>query len=286
MTPLRAKMIREMQLRQFSPCTEEVYLRAVHRLAKHYRKSPDQLDLEELRSYLHHMLTEQKLSSSTCSQAAAALTFLYREVLARKGFELKVRRKKPGRLPEVLSREEVVRLFSAATNLKHRALLITAYATGLRVKELVHLKLKDIQSERMMIRVEQGKGGKDRYTLASPTLLQELRAYWRLYRPKLWLFSDKSGEKPMPVASAQRIWTTVKKRARLTRGQGIHTLRHSFATHMLEAGASIAQIQQLLGHGHVGTTMRYLHVAKKNLSDLRSPLDLLSIPRPGELTQR
>ena len=188
MTPLRQRMIREMELRSFAARTIESYLDAVIGLATFYQRSPAQLKVEEVRSYLHHLLTERKLAQGTCNLRAAAITFLYREVLGQEAFNLKFRRKHSGKLPEIYSAEELVRLFEAARERRERVFLMTTYAAGLRLKEVRQLKPSHIHSERQLIRVEQGKGQKDRYTLLSPRLLLELRQYWKEYRPGTWLF--------------------------------------------------------------------------------------------------
>jgi integrase/recombinase XerD len=284
MTPLRQRMIREMQLRQFSSRTIDSYVDAVVGLANHYHRSPDQLALEEVRSYLHHLLVERKLAQGTCNLRAAAITFLYREVLGQRAFELHgVRRKHSGKLPEVYSREELVRLFQATGNLQHRVFLMTTYAAGLRLAEVRHLRPVHIHSERMVIRVEQGKGQKDRYTLLSPQLLQELRAYWREYRPGAWLFPNQKRNGPILRGTAQHIFYNAKRRAGLKRGHGIHTLRHCFATHLLEAGVDLRSIQLLLGHRNLQTTALYLHVTEKKLTELQSPFDLLRLPKPEDV---
>ena len=253
MTPLRQRMIREMELRQLAPRTIESYVAAVATLAQFYRRSPDQLQLEEVRSYLHHLLVERQLAPSTCNLRAAGITFFYQHVLGLSSFDLQVRRKHSGKLPEVYSQEELVRLFQAAGNLKHRVLLMTTYAGGLRLNEVTHLQPIHIHSERMLIRVEQGKGRKDRYTLLSPQLLQELRRYWQQYRPGQWLFANQQRSGPMPGGTAQRIFYHAKRRAGLQRGHGIHTLRHCFATHLLEAGVDLRTIQLLMGHKSLNT---------------------------------
>jgi integrase/recombinase XerD len=283
MTPLRQRMIREMQLRQFSPRTVESYVDAVLGLANHFHRSPEQLVLEDVRSYLHHLLVERKLAQGTCNLRAAAITFLYRDVLGQAAFRLGMRRKHCGKLPEVYSREELARLFTAAGNLQHRVFLMTTYAAGLRLMEVRHLRPAHIHSERMLIRVEQGKGGKDRYTLLSPQLLQELRAYWREYRPGDWLFPNQKRTGPMLRGTAQKVFYTAKDRAGLTRGHGIHTLRHCFATHLLEAGVDLRTIQILLGHKSLQTTSLYLHVTEKKLTQLQSPFDLLRLPQPEDV---
>lgn len=285
MTPLRQRMIREMQLRQFSTRTITSYVDAVVGLAGHFRRSPDQLDLEEVRSYLHHLLVDRKLAQGTCNLHAAAITFFYREVLGQAAFQLRgVRRKHTGKLPEVYSREELVRLFQATGNLQHRVFLMTTYAAGLRLSEVRHLRPVHIHSERMLIRVEQGKGQKDRYTLLSPGLLQQLRAYWREYRPGEWLFPNQKRNGPILRGTAQHIFYNAKRRAGLQRGHGIHTLRHCFATHLLEAGVDLRTIQFLLGHKNLHTTTLYLHVTEKKLTELQSPFDLLRLPKPDDVS--
>ena len=186
-------------------------------------------------------------------------------------------RKKEKRLPVVLSQNEIERLFHVTTNLKHRVLLMTTYAAGLRVSEVVRLKPLDIESDRMMIRVEQGKGNKDRYTMLSPRLLSQLRVYWRQYRPSAWLFFGKLPHRPLPTATAQRIYYTAKRKAGIKRARGIHTLRHSFATHLLEAGYDVRKIQIMMGHKSLSTTTTYLHVTRDTIASVKSPLDLLNM---------
>lgn len=284
MSPLRQRMIREMQLRQFSPRTIECYVDAVVGLANHFRRSPDQLALEEIRSYLHHLLVERQLAQGTCNLRAAAITFFYREVLGQTAFQLRgVRRKHSGKLPEVYSREELVRLFEAARYLPQRVFLMTTYAAGLRLTEVRHLKPVHIHSERMLIRVEQGKGQKDRYTLLSPQLLAELRNYWKECRPGEWLFPNQKRTGPILRGTAQRVFYGAKERAGLKRGHGIHTLRHCFATHLLEAGVDLRTIQLLMGHKSLQTTALYLHVTEKKLTQLQSAFDLLRLPKPDDV---
>ena len=278
MTPLRAKMIRELKIQRKAPATIRAYVGAVEDLAKYYRRSPEGISLEEVRSFLHHLQEEKKLSANTCNQRACGLKFLYQRVLGREDFDLKISSRKPRRLPEVLSREEVSRLIAATGNLKHRVFLMTVYGGGLRVGEATKLRCKDIESERMMIRVDQGKGRKDRYTLLGERLLEELRKYWNEYRPKLWLFPNETGKRAMPVDTGQRIYYNAKRKAGIQRGHGIHTLRHCFATHLLESGVDVRTIQELLGHKDLRTTTRYFQVSKQ-LGDVRSPLDRLPPPQ-------
>jgi site-specific recombinase XerD len=275
MSPLRQKMIREAQLRQFSPRTTKAYVSAVKGLSEYYGRSPDRINCEEARSYLHYLLTERKLASSSCNQKAAGLTFFYHYVLGQEDIKLKMRRRRSGRLPEVFSGREVKRLINAAANPRDRAILMIAYGAGVRVCELVRLKLTDIHADRMVIRVEQGKGRKDRYTLLTPNLLTELRAYWRLYRPGKWMFCTPGHVGPIGASTAQRAYYKAKKAAGLQRARGIHTLRHSFATHLLEAGVDVRTIQGFLGHKNLHTTMVYLHVARDNPGQPDGRFDLL-----------
>ena len=251
-------------------------------LALHYGRSPDLISIEEVRDFIHHLITQRKIAFSTCNTRLAGIRFFYQQVLRRDDFPLRVPAKRSGRLPEPLSRTEIARLFEATTNTKHRVLLMTTYGGGLRVAELVHLKPHDIHSERMLIRVNQGKGHKDRYTLLSPRLLEELRAYWREYRPKEWLFPNRDGSGPLPVDTVQKLFYRAKERARIRHGHGIHSLRHSFATHLMEAGVDLPTIQRLMGHNRLSTTAQYLHVTCKHLGRIASPLELLRLPQPTD----
>ncbi len=279
MTPLRAKMIRELKLQRKAPKTIKAYVAAVEDLAKYYRRSPESISLEEVRFFLHHLQEEKNFSANTCNQKACGLKFLYRYVLRREDFDLKVSSKRPRRLPEILSCQEVSRLIAAAKNSKHRCLVMLVYGSGLRVSEVTRLKCKDIQSERMVIRVEQAKGRKDRYTILAARLLEELRVYYKEFRPKTWLFFGKDGG-PMSSDTVQKTYHLLRRRAGITRGQGIHTLRHCFASHSYEAGVNLRTIQEWLGHKHLSTTMIYIHVAVQQPGNVQSPLDRL--PPPGE----
>lgn len=278
MKTLREQMDEAMILRGFAVRTREAYLAAVSALAKHYRRAPDLLTPEDIQAYLLHLIVERKLSYSTVNQAASACRFLFDKVLRRPSSRFDIPMAKISRtLPRVLSREEVTRLFAAAPNLRARALLMTTYAAGLRVSEVCALQLADIESapDRMCIKVRQGKGAKDRYTMLSPQLLQTLRDYWHLCRPRIWLFPSPTGNGGIDHKVAQRIYGVARDRAGLGRAGGIHTLRHCFATHLLESGVDIHTIQRLLGHGHVSTTMRYFHSAQNKLTGTTSPLELL-----------
>lgn len=283
MSPLRKRMDDAMVLRGFAERTRGCYLEAVAHLARHYARTPDSLSADEVQAYLLHLVTEKKLAYASVNQAACAFRFLYHTVLKRAApvFEIPMA-KVPTRLPRVLSREEVARLFDATPNLRSRTLLMTTYAAGLRVSEVCALKVSDIESapDRMCLKVVDGKGGKDRYTLLSPHLLDTLRLYWKAHRPATWLFPNPAGSAPIDVKTAQRMYGAARDRAGLGREGGIHTLRHSFATHLLESGVDIHTIQRLLGHGHVSTTMRYFHLSQSRLTGTASPLELLDrLPR-------
>ena len=243
MTELRQKMIRDMHMRRFSERTQETYLRAVAHLAKHYRRSPDLISEDEVRDYLLHLLDVRKLSWSSCNVYTNAIRFFYRVTLGRpRALDLPPRRRAHN-LPEILSASEVQRLFAAVSNLKHRVMLMVAYGGGLRLGEIIKLKVTDIDSQRMLIRVEQAKGNKDRYTLLSQRLLNELRAYWRLYRPEAWLFpGDKPGTHVHETV-VQKVMTLAKVKAGIRKKGGIHVLRHYSACRIIPR--SLLQVASL-----------------------------------------
>jgi site-specific recombinase XerD len=275
-------MDQDMVVRGMAVRTREAYLGAVTALAKHFRCRPDRLDEAQVQGYLLHLIEERKLAWSSCNIAVNAFKFFYGVTLKQREVEFCIpRARKPQKLPEILSREEIARLLDLTIHPKHRAVLMTTYAAGLRVSEVCTLKVSDIDAGRMMIRVEQGKGAKDRYTLLSARLLEELRRYWTAYRPALWLFASKDGEHPLSTTTAQKIFYTAKRRARIGKDCGIHGLRHAFATHLLESGVDVHTIQRLLGHGHIGTTMRYFHLTQTQLAATASPLDVLPRPDPS-----
>ena len=275
MSELRSKMIRAMRLKDFSPKTQKSYLYSVEGLAAFHKKSPDLINQEEVDDYLLHLKDTGK-SSSTRNVITSGLRFFYTQVLEENTIALKFpSRKKPRILPEVLSKGEVQRIITASMNIKHRVILMAAYSAGLRVSEVAKLKVNHIDSRQMVIRVEQGKGMKDRYTLLSKKLLEELRIYWKMYRPKSWLFFSKDRNAPMSIATMQKIYRRAKKLAGITKGRGIHTLRHCFATHLLEAGYDVRKIQILMGHRSLSTTTVYLHVSRAGLAKIKSPLDFI-----------
>ncbi len=277
MSTLREQMLAELQLRGLTPKTQKIYLREVSNYAKHFNKSPEQLGEKELRKYLLYLLNDRKLSKGTYRFYYQGLKFLYKHTLKREEMVEKIRCPRGKQtLPVVLDLAEVKALLSVMENLKHRAILTITYSAGLRISETAHLKVTDIDSKRMMVRVQQGKGGKDRYTILSQTALECLRQYWRQYRPKDWLFEGQKEGAHVCLSSIRQIFLEAKERAGITKPASPHTLRHSFATHLIEAGTSLHHVQLLLGHRSPTTTTVYLHVSKMNLAQVTSPLD--SIP--------
>jgi site-specific recombinase XerD len=275
---LRDSMIRELQLRRFAPATQKAYLEAVTGLAKHFMTAPDQLDARKVQDYILFLMNERKLQWSTVNVIAAGLRFFYTQVLRRADqVPLLPPRRTPRWLPEILSADELQRLFAGTENPKHRVLLMTTYAGGLRVSEVVRLQVTDIDSQRMMIRVARGKGDKDRYTVLSPRLLAELRAYWKADRPPTWLFPGQNLDQPVGDSTARAVFMQAKSRAGIRKRGGIHILRHSFATHLLEAGVDLRTIQLLLGHASITSTAHYLQLTRKTLEATQSPLDLLDL---------
>lgn len=276
MTELRRRMDEDMEVRGMAKRTRETYLAAVRGLAKHYHRSPDRISDEEVQAYLLYLIRDRHRSWNTCHIVVHGLRFLYHTTLKRDRTTFSIPSlRQPGKLPVILSREDVQRVIAHTSNLKHRTMLLTTYATGLRLNEVLHLRITDIDSERMTIRVEQGKGGKDRYTVLSPQLLEALRAYWRAARPTTWLFPSARHPRPMDPSALQRAYETAKRRAGITKPGGIHGLRHAFATHLLEAGVDLHTIQRLLGHRDISTTTRYLQLTRHTEMGPSSPLNLL-----------
>jgi len=272
-----------------APKTQEAYVRGVRDLAAHYRKGPDVVSDDEVKDYLVHLAEEKKLARSSVNVAVNGIRCFFDLVLKRDCEHLKravPRCKKAIRRPRVYSIEELERLFTVGcVHPKHRAFLMTVYGGGLRLGEACRLKPTHIDSARMQIRVEQGKGNKDRYTLLSTRLLQELRDYYRMFRPKEWLFFGRDPGQPLPDATAQKIFDNTVERAGLPAKGGIHSLRHSFATHLLESGVEITIVQRLLGHSSLSTTSVYLHVRQERLAQIQSPLELLQVSKRDQLAQ-
>lgn len=261
MTTLREQMIGAMRQRGYSERTHKSYLSAVTDLARYYRRPPDQLDSEQLQAYFEYLAQERELSGASCRVYLHAIRFLYMQVLKWPAVEVElVVPKKAQRIPELLTREEVGRILAACANPKHRMLLEITYGCGLRVSEVVELRVGDIDGERGLLRVEQGKGAKDRLVTMGPELLAALRRYWSVYRPCHWLFpNSRVPDKPVGISTAQRVFTQAKARAGVARIGGIHSLRHAYATHQLEQGLPVHVLQRMLGHGNLRSTSRYVH---------------------------
>jgi len=287
MTALRQRLIEDMTLRNFSPHTVEAYVRAVAQFSKRYGRSPEQLGGEQVRQYLLYMVQERRVSWSLYNQTRCALQFFYRVTLGRDEWFHKLPcAKRSKRLPTVLSADELRRLFEVAANEpKHKALMMTLYGAGLRISEAFALKPGDIDSRRMLIHVRCGKGDKGRMVKLSPQLLAVLRDYWKQSRPTEWLFPQTgNASRPLDGGSGFRIVQRFARRAGITRAVGPHTLRHSYATHLLDAGTDLRTIQVLLGHRNIKTTAIYLHVSQAKLAAAASPLDLLYAPQTNAST--
>ena len=276
MGKLQDQMVIEMKLRNFSPHTIDKYLRHMRAFSKLFGKSPDKMGEREAGEYFHYLLQEKKNSYSTINNAHSALRFFYVEVLNRYWHVDRIPRpRKERKLPVVLSRDEVKRIFEKASNLKHRVMMMITYSGGLRVSETANLKVCDIDSNRMQIYVRQGKGKKDRYTLLSKRLLEDLKVYYKIYRPREWLFPGRGTDGPITSRSIQRAFNRARDRAGIRKAVRLHTLRHSFATHLLESGVDIFTLQRLLGHSSLRTTSLYIHVQCDNLKRITNPLDLM-----------
>ena len=278
MTQLREQMIRAMELKNLSANTQRAYLAAVTGLAQHYRKTPAKITDKMIEDYLLYLKNDKGIAPNSCGSALTGLRFFYKTVAQKQIAVNYSLRKKPRKLPTVLTMEQVGKLICAPDNRKHRLILMTTYSAGLRASEVKALKPDHIDSERMLIKVQDGKGKKDRYTLLSEKLLAQLRSYYRKYRPKTYLFPSsfkKKKNEPLSYEAVRCIYEKARKKAGVKKGTGIHTLRHSFATHLLEAGYDIRKIQVLMGHSRLSTTMIYLHVSRETLSKIPSPLDLI-----------
>jgi site-specific recombinase XerD len=280
MTQLRQKMIRAMDLRNLSDHTKRAYLTAVKGLVKHYQESPEKITEEQIEDYLLYLKNEKGNAPSSCIGVLTGLRFFYKNILEKEisvDFSLP---KKPRKLPTVLTKEQIWKIICVPKNLKHRLILMTTYSAGLRAGEVRKLLPVHIDSKRMLIKVVDGKGRKDRYTMLSVKLLAELRHYYRKHRPQTYLFPSsykKNKNNPLSYEAVRCIYEKARKKVGVKNGEGLHTLRHSFATHLLEAGYDIRKIQVLMGHTKLSTTMIYLHVSRETLSKVPSPLDLIDI---------
>jgi site-specific recombinase XerD len=270
-------MIRAMELKNLSSHTQRAYLRAVTGIARFYNQSPDKMTTEKIEDYLLYLKHNKGIAPNSCYSVLTGLRFFYSYVTKKEIPVTYSIRRTPRKLPEVLTMEDVWKIICSTNNLKHRLILMTTYSAGLRVSETMNLKPEHINSKRMLIKIK-GKGKKDRYTLLSKRLLLELRSYYREYRPRTYLFPSSFGknkDQPLSYGAIRFVYEDARRTAGVKRGAGIHTLRHSFATHLLEAGYDIRKIQVLMGHTKLTTTMIYLHVSRETLSKIPSPLDLI-----------
>lgn len=279
MTKLRQRMMEELQLRNSSEETIRNYIGSVKRFAAHYRKNPEQMNAEDVRRYLLHLRNERKLSWSSIQGSRAALRFLYVRVLKQRWFDDEILPpKRHPKLPTILSAEEVSRILDATRNLKHWTILATLYATGIRCSELRRLKAEDIDKERMVLHIRHGKGQVPRDLNLSPVLLERLRIYWRWRKPKEWLFPSRENHpNPMSDKSLRVMCANAAKRAGIQKHVHPHVFRHSYATHLLDAGADLRTIQVLLGHADIRTTARYLRVSTRLIQSVASPFESLTI---------
>jgi integrase/recombinase XerD len=277
MSPLRRRMIEDMTIRKFAPKTQHDYVQRVKNFAAFMGRSPDTATFEDVRRYQLH-LTMSGVGVATINQTVSTLRFLFRVTLRRHDIvEHTHFIREPRKLPVVLSPEEVARLLNAAPGLKYKAALSVAYGAGLRANEVISLKVSDIDSQRMMIRVEQGKGRKDRYVMLSPHLLALLRAWWKAARPQGWLFPGRDPVQPITTRQLNRACHTAAQMAEIDKRVSLHTLRHSFATHLLEQNIDVRVIQVLLGHAKLDTTALYTRVATKSISEVMSPLERIAL---------
>jgi integrase/recombinase XerD len=284
MTPLRQRMTEDMQVRNLALNTQTCYVQQVSLFARHFAKSPEQLGPEDIRAYQVYLTNERKLTTGSVLIAVAALRFLYKVSLKKDWcFEdIIPAPKKPQKLPIVLSPEEVLHFLNCVGNTRHRAILSTCYAAGLRISETIHLQPTDIDSQRMVIRVEQGKGQKDRYVMLSPKLLETLRSYYRAVRPNGWLFEGDVSGQPINRSSVELACQKARQLSGIRKPITPHSMRHAFAVHLLESGTDIRTIQLLLGHRSLATTARYLRIATSKVCSTSSPLDLLPHPAAVE----
>ncbi len=288
MTRLRKKMLEELQRRNYAQNTVRAYIKIVEKFAQHFGRSPERLGPEQIREYQVHLFRDRHLSPGTVEQHVAALRFLYVKTLKRRYMHEHLpmpKRQRP--LPNVLSIEEVQRLLDSASNLYHRAMLMTLYATGMRRAEMCRLKVSDIDSQRMIVHIRKGKGGQDRDVPLSQNLLDTLREYWRWMKPKTWLFPGTvNGRRADVPISAKMSWAACQEaaqRAGIKKRVAPHIIRHSYATHLLEAGADLRTIQILLGHAKLEHTTVYLHLSQRHLKAVPNPLDTFTVSSPDQV---
>jgi site-specific recombinase XerD len=282
MGQLRDRMEQDLILRKLSPATRRNYLLYCRKFAGHFGRSPTELGEVEIREYLLHLIQVEQVAYATYRQSLAALKFLYTVTLGRPWEMNRIQfpRREPPAFPEVLAQSQLVQLFAALRSPKYRALFLTCYAAGLRISEACALRVEDVDSRRMLIRVRYAKGSKQRYTVLSPHLLTALREYWRVQRPPEWMFPGQGKLPHISSGTARTVFHRARAAAGLGRWCTPHTLRHSFATHLLESGTELVVIQALLGHGNLRTTTAYTHVRTDHIATVSSPLDTLPLAEP------
>lgn len=278
MNDLLMKMKFDMELKGFADKTITSYLTNVKKISMYYNLPPEEITQDQIREFLHYSITVRKLSRSYVNSMYSALLFFFRNTLKREWDMIDIPRvKQPSKLPVALSHFQVQLLFKSVSNIKHRTMLITCYSAGLRVSELIDLKISDIDSKTMTIRVRNGKGGKERYTLLSKTNLIALRKYYVIFKPSEYLFFNPNTLKPLSPRTIQTTYSTYRDSLNLPSDSTLHSLRHSFSTHLILSGVSIVVIQKLLGHGDIGTTSKYLHLTNAEATNVLSPLDNMEV---------
>lgn len=271
---LRDRMQENMELKGFSVRTHKSYMCEVRKFIKYYRRHPEAMGEPEIKEYLLHLVRDPKISDSIVAIAYSAIKFLYHNTLGRPWDSLKIpRKKKIKRIPEILSHGEIISIIYAARTVKYRTIFAIIYSAGLRISEAVNLKVSDIDSKRMTLKISESKGAKDRYALLSNKALELLREYWKMYRPEVWLFPGPRRDKQISVRAVQTEFQTARITAGITKQVTVHTLRHCFATHLLENGSNLFHIQHLLGHASLGSTSVYLHMQRTDVLNIVSPFD-------------
>lgn len=277
MKTLRSQMTQQMQLMGYSKKTIQTYIASIALLATHYNKSPDLLTIEQIRDYIQKRIIDGGYSKSLLNQNISAIKILYCQVLRREWNKIDIPRpRREKRLPVVFSRDEVELILKTPKNVKHKAILMLTYSAGLRISEICNMKVADVDSKRMLVRVVQAKGNKDRYSILSALTLDMLRLYWKFYKPKHYLF-EGYGHSKIGISTVRSVFVKALAKSGVKKKVGIHTLRHSFATHLMEQGVSLPVIQQLLGHKSLKTTSGYLHVQQYSIETVISPIDRLSL---------
>jgi len=277
MRNLFVKMQKDIELRGLSSSTKKVYLREVIKFINYYKKHPEEINTQQIKDYLYYIKQKYPKSTSTLVQVYSAIKFFYIMTLGKQWDQSIKCYKRKKKFPSVMSIDEIKLFLNSTPNIKYKAIFSLIYSSGLRISEAVKIKIKDINSKDMRIFIRDGKGGKDRYTILSKTTLKILKEYWKVYRPTEWLFPNRYSRKPMNRRSINRVFIQIKNNIRINNAVTVHTLRHSFATHLLEGGVDIRKIQVLLGHSSIRSTLIYLHISKREMQKVVSPLDMIRL---------